>query len=321
MGLTEGQVLGGLFGVCIGDAIGVPVEGVSRLHLKKKPVLGFEYGDDMREVPRGWWSDDSSLTLCLAESLARGNLDPSDIASKFCKWLYEGYWTPGGRAFGIGYTTARAIERIRTGASPLGAGGRDEYSNGNGSLMRILPLAFYLFGRKEPGSLEAVHQVSSITHAHPRSCLACFIYVRVALNLLGGDAPQEGYARMRQAVLNCYREGPFLDELSHFERVLEGDIYRIGESEIRSGGYVVDTLEASLWCFLKGKSFTETVLHAVNLGGDTDTTGAVAGGIAGLYYGFDAIPGEWTERVARRDDIFSLGNDLLRACLNEGDYQ
>lgn len=311
MSLTEGQVLGGLFGVCIGDALGVPVEGLSRSQLKKNPVQGYGYRHVFRAVPPGWWSDDSSLTLCLAESLTSGSLDPSDIGSKFCRWLYEGYWTPGGRAFGIGFTTAQAIERIGEGVPPPLAGGRDEYSNGNGSLMRILPLAFYLFGREEPVCLEAVHQVSSITHAHPRSCIACFIHVQYALNLLRGDSPQESYARMRQSVSDCYREGPFLDELPHFERVFGGDISRLRESEIRSSGYVVDTLEASLWCFLKEKTFAETVLHAVNLGGDTDTTGAVAGGIAGLYYGFDAIPGEWTERVARRDDIVSVGKKLL----------
>ena len=110
-----------------------------------------------------------------------------------------------------------------------------------------------------------------------------------------------------------YRDEPYPGELSHFERVLGGDIANLGEREIRTSGYVVDTLEASLWCFLRGSDFTETVLHAVNLGGDTDTTGAVAGGIAGLYYGFSAIPDEWVDHVARQEDIVILGKKLARS--------
>jgi ADP-ribosylglycohydrolase len=121
----------------------------------------------------------------------------------------------------------------------------------------------------------------------------------------------EGYTRMKQAVFECYKDGPFHGELSHFERVLGGDITVLGESEIRSTGYVVDTLEAAIWCFLRESNYAETALHAVNLGGDTDTVGAVAGGIAGLYYGFDGIPAEWVGNVARHDDIVSVGKKLL----------
>jgi ADP-ribosylglycohydrolase len=313
MGLSEEQVLGGLFGVCIGDALGVPVEGVSRSRLKANPVKGFGHGGAFREVPTGWWSDDSSLTLCLAESLAVGYLDPVDIGAKFCRWLYEGYWTPGGRAFGIGYTTAHAIERIREGVPPVQAGGRDEYSNGNGSLMRILPLAFYLFGRERSGCLEHVHNVSSITHAHPRSRVACVIYVWYALNLLEGDALADGFERMGGDVPGYYRDEPYLSELSHFKRVLGGGIANLKECEVQTSGYVVDTLEASLWCFLSGSGFTETVLRAVNLGGDTDTTGAVAGGIAGLHYGFSAIPDIWIDHIARQEDIVVLGKKLVQS--------
>jgi len=316
MGLSEEQVLGGLFGVCIGDALGVPVEGCSRFFLKRNPVQGFGYSGISRRVPDGWWSDDSSLTLCTAESLVetgKKGIDLRDMGNRFCMWLHEGHWTPGGKAFGIGYTTAEALERIRSGVAPQQAGGRDEYSNGNGSLMRILPLALYLFGERGGDSFEQVHDVSSITHGHPRSHVACGIYVQFAQHLLVGDGLQQSYEATKREVVCRYQVTLYREELAHYARVLEGDISCLDEHDVRSSGYVVDTLEASLWCLLSGRSFGESVLNAVNLGGDTDTTGAVTGGLAGLLYGFRSIPTAWLDRVARRDDILDLGRRLLQS--------
>jgi ADP-ribosylglycohydrolase len=301
------RVLGGLLGVCIGDALGVPVEGVPRSYLKAEPVRGFGRRESFRQAPPGWWSDDSSLTLCLAECLVRGDLDLHLIARTFCRWLYEGHWTPGGRAFGIGRTTARALERIRSGAGPLEAGERGEFSNGNGSLMRILPMAFYLYTEPEAEPYEAVHAISAITHAHPRSMMACGMYVMMALHLLNSVSIVESYELMCKEASRRYAENPFAGEMNHFRRVLDNSLNRLTEDEISSSGYVVDTLEAALWCLLRGGSFKESVLRAVNLGGDTDTTAAVAGGLAGVHCGKGSIPMEWISAVARHDDILSLG--------------
>jgi len=165
--MKRNKILGGLFGLCIGDALGVPFESCSRDELKKNPVTTM-VGYGVHNQPAGTWSDDSSLTFCLADSLCQGfNLD--DIAGKFCKWLYEGYWTPYGKTFGVGNTTRQAISRLTKGVNPEEAGGKSEYSNGNGSLMRILPLAYYLENAEAPKKFEIIHQLSSITHAHPRS--------------------------------------------------------------------------------------------------------------------------------------------------------
>lgn len=312
--MKQNRALDGLFGLCVGDALGLPVEGVPREVLRRVPVTDMGYQESHRSIPAGWWSDDSSLSFCLAESLSTG-FDIQDIAHRFLRWLFEGYWTPKEKAFGIGYTTARAIERIRSGINPEEAGGKDEYSNGNGSLMRILPLAFYLENNDPDNNdlaerFDKIHSISSITHAHPRSHIACGIYIQFAMYLLQGYDPKASYLKMKETILNYYRFDPYRNEMKHFSRILVDDVSRFSEDEIYSSGYVVDTLEASIFCFLEGDSYEKTVLKAVNLGGDTDTTGAVTGGLAGIYYGFRNIPERWLESIAKKDEIILLAERL-----------
>jgi ADP-ribosyl-[dinitrogen reductase] hydrolase len=261
--------------------------------------------------PPGTWSDDSSLAFCLAESLCDG-YDLADIANKFCRWTNEGYWTPHGHVFDIGIATRNAIARLESGVTPTEAGGADEYSNGNGSLMRILPLAYYVKHLPDPDEkFSIIHEVSSLTHAHPRSQTACGIYIEIALNLLEGSSLKRAYELMKAAVKEYYRhKSPYARELPYFSRILDDDITECTDEEIRSTGYVVHTLEASLWCLLTSTSYQETVLKAVNLGEDTDTTGAVVGGLAGIAYGIEAIPSSWVEQIARKEDIRDLTERL-----------
>lgn len=308
MSLKPNRVLDGIFGLCVGDALGLPVQGISRKEIKENTVTGM-IGYGVFNQPPGTWSDDSSLTFCLAESLCNGyNLE--DIADKFCKWLYEGYWTPFEFAFDIGITTNNAINRLKIGVNPHNSGDTDEYCNGNGSLMRILPLSFYLENFDQEERFKIIHEVSSITHAHPRSLIACSIYIHVAINLLKGDNKIKAYENMKGIILDFYRKAPYKDELRHFKRILNNKITDFDENEIKSGGYVLDTLEASLWSFLKTDSYRDALLTVVNLGGDTDTTGAVTGGLAGIYYGFNDIPEEWVESIAKKDKITELANRL-----------
>jgi len=256
--MKRNKVLGGLFGLCVGDALGVPFESCPREELKRNPVTTM-VGYGVHNQPAGTWSDDSSLAFCLADSLCQGfNLD--DIAHKFCKWLYEAYWTPYGRTFGVGNTTRQAISRLRKGVKPDEAGGKSEYSNGNGSLMRILPLAYYLENAEIPKRFEIIHRVSSITHAHLRSQMACGIYIQLAINLLKGNTPESAYANMKAIILDFYQKEPYYLELDNFSRILQSDISKLTEQEIRSSGYVIDTLEASLWCFLNSNSYAEAIL-------------------------------------------------------------
>lgn len=297
------RILGGIMGFVVGDALGVPVEFKVRARMKKDPVTGMrEYG--VHNQPKGTWSDDSSMTLCLMDSLTGGyNLD--DIAKQFVKWVDEGFWTPYGDVFDIGNTTRAAVNRIRDGVAPVDCGGKREYDNGNGSLMRILPLAYYLINKDESTRYKTIYDVSSITHGHSVSKIACIIYTELAINLIKGNSVEDAYKKMCKDVKSHYE---YLDKvlLEPFSRILDGRLPGLSEDDIKSTGYVIDTLEASIWCLMNSKTYSEAVLKAVNLGDDTDTTGAVTGGIAGIVYGFEAIPSDWVDCLARKDDIVCL---------------
>ncbi len=309
--LTATKTLSGLMGLCVGDALGVPVEFTSRAERVKSPVTTMQ-GYGTWNQPPGTWSDDSSLSFCLAECLCRGySLDA--IANSFWRWYKEAYWTPRGDVFDIGQTTHTAIMRLKQGVVPHQAGGKVENSNGNGSLMRILPMAYCHRSLTLGELLARVHDVSAITHAHARSQMACGIYISIAVALLEGADLQTAYLQALQDIQTIYSVREFLLEKPHFGRVFSGEIAKIPVEEINSGGYVIDTLESSLWCLLNSSSYSEAVLKAVNLGGDTDTTAAVTGGLAGIYYGVENIPKQWMNQIARRQDIIYLAERFKRA--------
>jgi ADP-ribosyl-[dinitrogen reductase] hydrolase len=320
--MTATSIRAALLGLAVGDALGVPVEFISREVRRRDPVTGLRgYGTHGQSA--GTWSDDSSLTFCLAETLASVGCNPIDAARRFVNWQDKSYWTAHGRVFDIGIATAEALQRVRRGVAPLQAGGKDEYSNGNGSLMRILPLVFAIKDWSITERFQAVREMSSITHAHIRSIMACFIYIEMARQLLSGHAVEQAFQEMQRVVNDFFQaEGTGSElELRQFHRILEnpyGDyvikpLVTYAEAEIKSSGYVVHTLEAALWCLLKHDTYAATVLAAVNLGEDTDTTGAVAGGLAGLAYGEAGIPAEWLAGLARRADIENLAQRLAAA--------
>jgi len=312
----KNKVLDGLLGLCVGDALGVPVEFKSRGSLKKDPVIGMNLrksGKIQRgtynQLP-GTWSDDSSLAFCLAESLCE-QFDLRDVGDKFCDWFQQSYWTPRGVVFDIGTTTLHSITKLRNEIEkPEDCGGKKVSDNGNGSLMRILPLAYHVKDMPIEKQFELTHKVSCLTHGHLRSQMSCGIYIQIAVNLLEGDELNEAYEKARINTSNFYAEKPYSDELKHFSKVLENDISQYPEDEIESSGYVISTLEAALWSLLTSDSYEETVLKAVNLGYDTDTTAAIAGGLAGIYYGAENIPKKWVEQIARKDDIKDLAERL-----------
>lgn len=309
------HVLNGIMGLCVADALGVPVEFMGRDTLAENPVVGMRaYGT--YNQPAGTWSDDTSMTLCLADSLCRG-LDYNDILTNFLNWFKEGWFTPFGAAFDIGNTTRQALKRFEQGVSPLECGGNAEHDNGNGSLMRILPLLFYLqsvYGKdfyKKAEAVAVIHEVSALTHAHKRSQIACGIYISVAAMLHGSTNLKEAVNLGIGQAMEYYRkhEG-YAEELEFYKRLEDKDFAGLPAERIRSSGYVVDTLEASVWCLLNTDNYKDCVLKAVNLGSDTDTVAAVAGGLAGLKYGYEGIPQDWLGVIVKREYVESLCNQL-----------
>lgn len=304
-----GKIASALIGVCVGDALGVPVEFQDRSERLLHPVTTM-IGDGTHEQLPGTWSDDSSLTLCLADVLCHQGYDLDAIAQSFCRWYQAGFWTARGEIFDLGGTTEMAIIRLQQGVPPLEAGERSDRSNGNGSLMRILPLVFLYKQESFPDLIAKVHNSSKITHAHPRSQMACGIYISIAIALLEGMTFKQAYLSGVERIKPFYEVGELGKELRYFQRILSGEIERVDSKDIESSGYVIHTLEASLWCLLTTSSYSEAVLKAVNLGDDTDTTAAVTGGLAGIYYGLETIPPEWVETIARKDEILNLAQQL-----------
>lgn len=301
----------GMLGLIVGDALGVPVEFMSRTELMKNPVTGMrEYGTHHQP---GTWSDDSSMALAELDSIRTvGTIDYTDMMERFSRWCMYGEYTPFGEVFDIGIATSRALMNYAKGIAPLESGGKTEWDNGNGSLMRILPVCLYLFERQkkvctsENESIYIIHAVSALTHAHVRSQMACGIYYFLVKAILEEEGSLENrlqkgmdraYQYYRQDLSNHRELEQYhrLDDLSEFKE--------LSKEKIKSSGYVVDTLEAAVWCLLHSHSYKETVLMAVNLGEDTDTVGAVAGGLAGLYYKEEGIPQEWTQVLQRREWI------------------
>ncbi len=296
-------------GALVGDALGVPVEFSSRRDRDSDPV------NDMRAFgtwnqPAGTWSDDGALLLCTAESLLE---NPSvDLAGQlYVRWKHEGHWAVRGKVFDIGNATGAALGRIAAGTPAAVAGGTGDSDNGNGSLMRILPVALRFWN--DSPEIVADHAMgwSAITHRHARSQLACACYCLVARHLMQGASPESAGSAGAETLGAILRRFPA--ERPHFERLLDGNLAHLSRQEISSGGYVIDTLEAALWCLQQGGSFSEIVLRAVNLGGDTDTTGCVAGGLAGVWLGSDAIPNAWKDALAKNPPVEELIERLVGA--------
>jgi len=314
----KNNVFNSIMGSCVADALGVPVEFESRENLKENHVI------DMRSYcthnqKAGTWSDDTIMTLCLVDSLAYG-LNYTDIMTNFMKWINTGDYTAYGDVFDIGNATRKALIRFGDGIAPLECGGLSDNDNGNGSLMRILPILFYLqaiYGNeftKINEAMNIIHDVSALTHAHKRSLIACGIYISVASMLTEDMNLSTAVEIGIYNAVEYYKErGEFTEELLYYKRLCNKNFSRISRKNIKSSGYVVDTLEASIWCLLNTKTYKDCVLMAVNLGEDTDTVASVAGGLAGLHYGYDSIPKEWVSVIAKHDYIKNLCNMLYVA--------
>jgi ADP-ribosylglycohydrolase len=265
-----------IYGLAIGDAVGVPYEFRKRGTFKCTDMVG----NGTHNQPIGTWSDDTSMTLATCMSIKnKGRVDTDDIRKEFECWLLDKKYTPFGEVFDCGNTCVKAIYDKK--------GCDGAWSNGNGSLMRIIPLAFL------DGIIDReIAVTSAVTHAHHISKEGCIYYVRIAIDLLNG-------VELKKSIERHIPEGSVYYKLLRIEACKE--------QEIKSTGYIVDTLEAAIWCLMNTDSYRDCILKAVNLGDDTDTVAAVAGGLAGIIYGCDNIPEDWLDKLK--------GKNIIEACL------
>lgn len=317
--MTErNRMLEGMMGLVVGDALGCPVQFLTREEIKKRgPVLGME-GYGTYNMPVGTWTDDSSMALCeLASIKEKKGIDLDDIMERFMDWEFNGAYTPFGEAFDQGITCRSAIYDYREHKDAKNCGRTGEYANGNGGLMRILPVCLYYMDRKnvictsDDEAIHHVHQVTALTHDHLRSQIASGLYYFMVKAIT--------YNPEKQSLPECLQRGldegfrfygkdlRNLSEMTHFSRLYSmKDFALVEEEAIRGSGYVVDSLEAAVWCLITTDTFKDCLLKAVNLGEDTDTVAAIAGGLAGLYYGYDQIPQEWLGVIQKREWIEAM---------------
>ncbi|WP_320551381.1 ADP-ribosylglycohydrolase family protein [Luteibacter sahnii] len=310
------RLAGGLQGLLIGDALGVPYEFHEPLDVPRLEQIDIDPPKDFprshQGVPPGTWSDDGAQALCLLQSLlAKGTLDLGDFSRRLVNWADWGHLAVDGHVFDIGLQTARAIERLRAGVPPEHAGGREAFDNGNGSLMRVLPLALWHTG--DDVSLVAMAAQQSLpTHAHPRAAVACaFLCLWARAELAAKDW---GWA-WAEATLR--QHGPDVGlPAEDIEIVLD----RSWATRVQGSGYVVDTLWSARQALDRATGYADAVRYAVSFGHDTDTTAAVAGGIAGIRYGLHGIPSYWRERLRGKELFAELQGALIRhACACDGD--
>ena len=286
-----------IYGLAIGDALGVPVEFEERDTYCIDGMVG--YGT--YHQPPGTWSDDTSLTLALMEHLGEKS-DLKTLMDKFVAYR-DGYLTPFGDCFDIGIATNEAIERYLSGISPEECGGIDERSNGNGALMRISPLVFLLNKKSNLNEqVELIKKYTTITHGHPRSIVASMIYIFILKELFCHDSLPEVLEVVKIKLEEILTQNSDYKEEyeNYFKEIFDEEFFEKSREKIKSTGYVVDTLKACLWCIGTTNSFKDAVLKAVNLGEDTDTIGAITGTLAGAKYSMESIPVEWIEKLANK---------------------
>ena len=302
---TIDRYRGSLLGLAVGDALGTTLEFTA--------PGAFDPIDDMRgggpfDLEPGEWTDDTSMALCLAESLVeRSEFEPVDQLERYLRWSREGYLSSNGRCFDIGNTVRAALMRFERTREPY-CGPTHPSSAGNGSIMRLAPVPLFFAARPEE-AMERSGESSRTTHGTAAAIDGCRFLGALIVGAIHGVPKEELLSAGYTPVRGYWQRRPLVREI---DSVATGSFTRRNPPEIRGSGYVVESLEAALWAFYRTSSFQEGALTAVNLGDDADTTGAVYGQLAGAFYGESAIPAEWRSRIARRDLIISLADRLYR---------
>lgn len=288
------RAIGALFGLAVGDAVGTTLEFKTRdSYLPLTDMIG---GGPFGLKP-GEWTDDTSMALALADSLITcGTLDERDLMERFCRWHEEGAYSSNGTSFDIGLTTRQALLRFRSNGDPL-AGSTGPSTAGNGSLMRLAPVAIR-FHRDRRALRDAAARQSKTTHGAAEAVDACVVFAELLADAIEGR-PKSEVLKAREFQL-----------APHTSCILAGSWRGKSRHEIESSGYVAHSLEATLWCTGRTANFKHAVLLAANLGHDADTTAAITGQLAGALYGVSGVPQAWAQRLAQRDRIKQLASGL-----------
>lgn len=303
MKITE-RIRGGLYGLLVGDALGVPYEFNRPENLP--PVNCIEmippksFVKTYEHVLPGTWSDDGAQALCLLESLLDcGKLDVDDLGDKLLGWLNEGRWAVGGVVFDVGNQTMRALRAYAGGISPEKSGSVEPEGKGNGALMRTLPLALWSEGSDKDLAVDA-HRQSAVTHGHVCNQVCCSVYCLTARYMLNGQPFSDALDCAVKQLNKIY-------ENMDYEYIKELKKLHLNETLTGSGtGYVVDCLKSSFMIMEKATNYEDAVRQAIALGNDTDTTACVTGGLAGITFGFDGIPKRWLESLREKEKVEEL---------------
>lgn len=314
MNKHNNQYLGAIIGHAVGDAMGFPTEFSKREELLQNPVIEMIDSPDVGQ-PAGSWSDDTAMEIATIDSfIQKKYFDYKDIMDKWVKWISKSEYTPTGVAFDIGRTCLKAIKKYCNGTPPLQCGSISMNENGNGSLMRILPVALYAYSKNldDISIRKLANEVSSLTHAHEISRLGCYIYVQFIVCLLKRKTKEEAYKYIQGLDYRSFT----VDSMNRYTRILDEQIEVQILDNIKSTGYIVDTLESAIWIFMNAQHYKEAIIASTNIGGDTDTIGAIVGSMAGIYYGFEDIPSSWLDKLQRKDYLMELV-DRFEKSVNE----
>lgn len=300
---TLNRYQGCLVGLAVGDALGTTLEFKSPGSFS--PLTDMRGGGPFSLKP-GQWTDDTSMALCLAESLvACQGFDPSDQMKRYVRWYRYGLWSSTGYCFDIGNTTLQALTKFERTGEPY-SGSSDPYSAGNGSLMRLAPVAMVYAG--VPEKLDEYASFSSrTTHAAPAAVDACRYYAVLIAGALRGSDKESLLTAHFSLVPGHWERKPLHPEIAE---IAAGSFKQRNPPQIKGSGFVVRSLEAALWAFYKSNDYRSGCLLAANLGDDADTTAAIYGQLAGAYYGLAGIPAEWLEKASMLQKIL----DLAESC-------
>lgn len=328
MGNNNNIWIDGVMGVVTGDAFGSPAQFRNRSEFTDNPITEMEYCACF-DMPPGSWTDDSSLTIATLDSIVREKgYNLTGIADNFVSWLYKGEFTPFGKAYDIGFGCESGIDNYAYYKDAKTSGRDTENNNGNGSLMRIMPMCLYGYELQkrictsDNEVIQMIHEASGITHRHLRAQMACGLYFYMVKSILDNKAFDKG-----MTLTECLQAGidnglkyygqdiRNLTEIAYFGRLFHLDeLKEVKSDDIRTSGYVIDTIEAVVYNLITTDSYESCLIQAINMGGDADTVGAIAGGLAGLFYGYDAIPDRWISKVQRKDyieDMCIVANNIF----------